>query len=241
MDSAQEARDDIKAIRSHLKDLAKAQNKRLLKVFDDSSSPDKEVEHISGQVSTLVRRCEQTIHAVKTRGGTGTSQADRDFRVNVQRGLATKLQECSSDFRGAQKEYLNKVKERQRGSSLWDEGAVTSGKSVDLGFNDGQLLDLEEMETTATTRSAEICQIASSITELHTVFKELAVLVIDQGSILDRIDYNIEGVVEMSREANVQLQKAEKSSKSNRAMKCLMGLLFFNVLLIAILIVKSRH
>ena len=42
-------------------------------------------------------------------------------------------------------------------------------------------------------------------------------LVIDQGTMLDRIDYNVEQVVHQSREANVQLQKAEKAQKSSRA------------------------
>lgn len=33
-----------------------------------------------------------------------------------------------------------------------------------------------------------------SIEDLSTIFKELAVLVIDQGTILDRIDFNMEQV-----------------------------------------------
>merc|ERR1712014_218288 len=112
---------------------------------------------------------------------------------------------------------------------------------VDLGFSDSQNQELESMELDATQRSAEIDQIATSISDLHTIFKELAVLVIDQGSILDRIDYNIEQVVHQSREANVQLQQAERSSKSNRAMKCILLLVLLNVIMILILIVKARH
>lgn len=44
-------------------------------------------------------------------------------------------------------------------------------------------------------RDVEIQQIAKSIEELSQIFKELAVLVIDQGTILDRIDFNMEQVV----------------------------------------------
>jgi hypothetical protein len=44
-------------------------------------------------------------------------------------------------------------------------------------------------------RDKEIQQIARSIEELSQIFKELAILVIDQGTILDRIDYNMEQVV----------------------------------------------
>ena len=38
----------------------------------------------------------------------------------------------------------------------------------------------------------EIVRVAQSINELATLFRELNVLVIEQGSIIDRIDYNIE-------------------------------------------------
>jgi syntaxin 16 len=239
-DCAEQAREDIKNIKQKLVQLTKAQQKRLLKVFGDDDAPDKEVEAISSQISQLVRQCEQTIHQVKTRG------ADRDrtekevsCRQNVQKGLATSLQTLSQQFRQSQKDYLGKIRERQTGA-LWDE-PLKGGDDFDLGFSDEQAQELDHMEINATQRSQEICQIATSINELHTVFKELAVLVIDQGSILDRIDYNIEQVVVQSQEANKQLQKAEESSKSNRAMKCIMILVTINMLLIVILIVKARH
>lgn len=240
VDVAEEARQDIKGVNDKLVQLQKAQNKRLLKVFGDDGAPDKDVQAISSEIGALIRRCEQTIHNFKSHGGPSTG-AEREFRHNVQRNLATQLQGLSQQFRQAQKEYLNEIRKRQRGA-IWDDvPSQGNGKAADVGFNESQLLELDSMETTASQRSQEICQIASSINDLHTVFKELAVLVIDQGSILDRIDYNIDQVVDQSREANTQLQKAEKSQKSNRAMKCLIFLVIANAILIFIMILKARH
>lgn len=221
--------------------LKKVQQKRLLNVFTDDSQPDKEVEAISGHIGKLVRHCESCIHQVKTRGAQqGVSDTDATFRENVQRNLATQLQTLSQSFRTSQKDYLDDIRKRQKGA-VWDEPSNGKRESDgDLGFTDGQMLELESMEVNASQRSEEICQIATSINELHTIFKELAVLVIDQGSILDRIDYNIEQVVDQSKQANKQLQKAEKSQKSNRATKCMLALVIANAILILILIIKAR-
>jgi len=242
VDSADEAREDIKAIKEKLVQLKKAQHKRLIKVFNDDGSPDKEVEAISNQVSSLVRRCESTIHQVKSRGGV-SSDKEQEFRINVQRNLATQLQQVSQQFRQFQKEYVGEIRKQQKGT-MWDETPTVSGSAladVDIGFTEGQNHELETMEINASQRSEEICQIASSISDLHTIFKELAVLVIDQGSILDRIDYNIEQVVVQSKEANQQLQKAEKTQKSNRAMKCIYLLVAIDTILILILIARHRQ
>mmetsp|Transcript_53528 Transcript_53528/g.98110 ORF Transcript_53528/g.98110 Transcript_53528/m.98110 type:complete len:309 (-) Transcript_53528:56-982(-) len=241
VDSATEAREDLKTLNEQLTQLKKAQQKRLLKVFGDDAGPDKEVERISSSIGTLLKRCEQTIHQVKTRGAAaGVTETDAEFRNNVQRSLATQLQKHGQSFRQMQKEYLNDIRKRQRGG-MWEEPTNTSSGQVDVGFNDSQLLELEGMESTATQRSEEICQIASSINDLHTIFKELAVLVIDQGTILDRIDYNIESVVHQSQEANKQLQKAEQHQKSNRATKCMLILVLINAIMILVLIFKNRR
>jgi len=242
IESAEEAREDLKNIRDKLVQLTKAHKKRLLKVFSDDGAPDKEADAIAGQISSLVRSCEQKIHQVKSRGGAaGVSEKDLEFRQNVQRNLATQLQQISQQFRQAQKDYLNEIRKRQRGSAFEEVPSSSQGGGVDVGFNDSQMLELESMEVNASQRSEEICRVASSINDLHTIFKELAVLVIDQGSILDRIDYNIEQVVVQSKEANVQLQKAEKSQKSNRAIKCILLLVVIDIVLILILIVKARQ
>ena len=52
-------------------------------------------------------------------------------------------------------------------------------------------------------REKEINDIAQGIIELADIFKELQGMVIDQGTVLDRVDYNIENM-------NVNVQAAEK-------------------------------
>lgn len=56
------------------------------------------------------------------------------------------------------------------------------------------------------------------VNDLAQVFKSLNQLVIDQGTILDRIDYNIDSTVANVKKANVQLRKVIKCSIHHRLM-----------------------
>lgn len=64
--------------------------------------------------------------------------------------------------------------------------------------------DLEDIHQ----RDREITGIATSITELSDLFKDLSHLVIDQGTLLDRVDYNVERMNEHVRGAVEELKVA---------------------------------
>ena len=78
------------------------------------------------------------------------------------------------------------------------------------GFTESQLAVLESNTETIDQREREVNQIAKSIHQLAEIFRDLQTLVIDQGSMLDRIDYNIEQTNVQVKEAVVQLDKVKK-------------------------------
>merc|ERR1712150_300682 len=98
-------------------------------------------------------------------------------------------------------------------------GALTETESkfgIDLNererqymLNENQVSLVDDLHEAAQSRDKEISQIARSIEELGAIFKELAVLVIDQGTILDRIDYNKKKVEKKNKEDIQQIQKAK--------------------------------
>lgn len=170
--------------------------------------------------------------------------------ANVQRSLAMQLQTLSMDFRQKQRKYLGDVKAQKSGGlvesearfgiNLEDDGTLQQNDFDSFGGTTQQMAVVDDLQSEIQSRDKEISQIAKSIEELGSIFKELAVLVIDQGTILDRIDYNMEAVVEHTRTGIKQLEKAEKSQKSARPMKCIICLLCTVMILLLILVLKHR-
>lgn len=107
-----------------------------------------------------------------------------------------------------------------------------------------QILLLQEEEGQNTQvedyaqRNAEITQIASSILELSQLFQDLQTLVIDQGSLVDRIDYNIETMAKDMEKADVELKIASSTQRRTGKGQCILFLVLLCALLIVVIIVK---
>jgi syntaxin 16 len=87
-------------------------------------------------------------------------------------------------------------------------------------------------------RDAEIIKIAQSITELSVLFRELSVLVIEQGTVLDRIDYNVEHTLIKVQAGTKELVTADKYSRKGRSIECIIFLILLILVLLLILIAK---
>lgn len=241
VDFADKAKEEIKEIRDLLVQLAKAQQRRLLRA-GLGDAPDQEVEAIAAAIAMQIRVCEQSIHQVRTCGRSqGGSSLDDEFRQNTQRALAAQLQQLAKQSREQQRDYMQEVKRRQQ-PMLDLEGGQAGGQAAaaSQGPTQQQLLELENMEEFAATRSCEVAQIASSVEELSRIFRELAVMVIDQGSILDRIDYNTEKIYKKSDDGKKQMEKAVNVKRKNdtRAMYCFVGWATADVVALLILLIK---
>lgn len=171
------------------------------------------------------------------RGGT----ADNRVRKNIQRSIASRLHELSGSFRKAQKQYLGELQRLKDGGSVdmfGGGGAGAGARDVDMGFSAEQIHAMAEMEESTEWRDQEIARIARSVEELAVLFKDLATLVVEQGTMLDRIDYNMESTVERTKKGVEKLEQAEKYQKSARPLKCMAFLMVLIIILVIILITQ---
>jgi len=255
VDFSDKAREDLKEAQTQLVKLTKAHEKRL-RQFDAGS--ESEIQALTSSIGNLIRRCEQSIFQVRTLRQGEDSSMDDEFRHNVQRNLAAQLQQISGEMRKAQKKYLEEMKRRQnpqqqlqqqqqqqqqQASYDVESGRPSNGDAGGSVLRQEWLREQEDMERTAAVRSTEIAQIAESVSELHQIFKDMANLVIEQGSILDRIDFNTEKVYKKVNDGRGQMVKAVQKKKENdsRVMKCFIGWAVADLIMLIGLLVKYQY
>lgn len=109
-------------------------------------------------------------------------------------------------------------------------------RQAQLPMDDQLALDAE-LNAHLRDRQAEMSTIMKSFAELNILFQEVNTLVVDQGSALDRIDYNIEQVEHRVELGAVSLEKAHRTITRMRKFKVLLGsgLLLFVILLLIIM------
>lgn len=208
--------------------------------FDDDNNKEYEIEILTQQITRSFHKCQQNIKLIGQRAKNGSTQQQRMAR-NIMSSLAQKLQEESTDFKQSQSAYLNRLKgreEREKNFLGVEEnyqpgGSDTDTEYFDQRFTNDQIQMVEQNSAEIEQREKEIRNIVESIAELGTVFKDLANLVVDQGSLLDRIDFNMEQTVIKVEDGLQQLVKGEKHQKRGR--KCLF--ILFLALVVLVLIV----
>ena len=183
---------------------------------------------------------------------------------NLKKRFAIMAQQFSGEFREMQGKYIRYLKKDEVEISnvnngitaLTNEDAndvesysrkamVESSKQIQLQntqmqmqVNKNELIDDQQF---LLEREREIYKISQSVVEISMIFKELENIVIDQGTILDNIEYNLDRTVENVQGAHQQLNKAEGYQKQTRKCKIVLFLVLLIFLMLMLLMVKPRR
>ena len=246
VDKIEAVEEETQKIQVMMRELQSLHNKRLTVSFDmNEEDQEREINQKTLEITEVFRKAESHLKRFSGQGDErDISASERTVRRNMQSQAARSLQGLSLKFRTSQKQYMQRVQAQKSGSGDKDFDYLnapepqTSQLDVDLGFTSAQMVVVGEAEDLVNARDEEIQQIAKSIEELAEIFKELAVLVIDQGTILDRIDYNMENAVEHAKEGVEQLEKAEQHQKNATGFKCICLLVVLIIIMLGVLIWK---
>lgn len=244
VDISEEITTNVQRVRTKMSELAKAHAKALMPSFGDGKEDQHHIESLTHEITSLLRRSEKMLQRLSAAG----PSEDSNVRKNVQRSLATDLQSLSMELRRKQSTYLKRLRQQKEGSDDVDLEMNLNGSNVkkdyddefdDIGFSEHQMTKLKKSEALTAEREREIQQVVESVNELAQIMKDLSVLVIDQGTIVDRIDYNIQNVAASVEEGFKQLQKAERSQKKGGMVMCATTLIIMCFIMLVLLILKE--
>ncbi|BAO38149.1 t-SNARE affecting a late Golgi compartment protein 2 [Kluyveromyces marxianus] len=243
--------------------LAKLYQKNSLPGFQDNRQDEQQIEDISFQVIKKFQECFgviKTLTRIKETQFSNGQQLNKDeLRIldNLEKNYALKVQEKSQKFRVLQNnhlKFLNKddfkplpTAKSNDDTLLLLEEEVQQGDSNEIDSYSKQTLQKQNAKMHDSNqqflqqRDEEITQLAKGVLEVSTIFREMQSLIIDQGTVVDRIDYNLENTVVELKQAQRELDKATHYQK--RSQKCKI-ILFLSLLVLAmfmLVMLKPHH
>jgi syntaxin 16 len=259
VDVSEQIDETLASIRRKVSQLDVLHRRNALPGFDDRSKDEKEIEKLTLQITSDLHGCQSLIKGLDSQLQKETSAAELKMGANMKISLATKVQEASMQFRKMQSQYLKSLRnEAFPATPLERAGSPAQFGSSQFAGSDPQLedeLDVQLSENTlqqssmlATSEDAsirqreqEITKIAQGILELAEIFKDLQTMVIDQGTLLDRIDYNVETMYVNVKQADKELIQGAHYQKRTQKCKIILLLVLIILALIIILIVKPKR
>nr|QQL93557.1 SNARE1 [Heterodera schachtii] len=195
-----------------------------------------------------------------------SSSSFSKLRHNVVASLLLVLNSLMHDFRTSQSAFLRQLDSRTTnldtfvlksssnvvptavsvcaGDSGSTDGAMTNGtrdadKQQQEELTIDQIQYIMQNEHVSKEREQEVLKISKSILELHSMFKDIASMIIDQGTILDRIDYNVEQSASRITSAFKSVHKADRYQKKNKKMQLIVMLSAFAILLMLLIVLTK--
>ena len=190
---------------------------------DTSEELQKDVEKLSDDVQRFLRELERLL-ATGVRVLDETSVDEARAASNVRKHLSTRLNGLVTAFRHGQQSYAKQLKKRDErvrqlrtfGDEEVHQRLETEEKVagyLEMGYTQDDIKELLLMEDQALEMNAEVQKIMASINELNSMFKDLRDMVVEQGTVLDRIDYNIEQAHTKISAGVKELQGAREQQK----------------------------
>jgi len=208
--------------------------------FEDNESQD-EVEILTAKITEMITKSKNKVKRIENEQV--VNPQEQQIKKNLQMSLATQLQDLATGFKKSQKDYFDRLKGKQAKLQQFDpvdDGYNSTPQDINTGMTQRQLDTIQVNHELIQQRNEELKNIAKSINEIVEIFRDLGTLVVEQGTILDRIDHNIELASESVVVGVTNLKKGAQTAKATNKLLWIMILCVFIVIMVVIIIIKSQ-
>jgi len=209
------------------------QQKRIIPKFDEEENIeiDKNIKKLIIVMTNKVKKCEDNIKLLNKFNKFNLSDQEKEMQENMTIHLITNLKEFSNNFRINEQNYMNNFKHFGNQNYNNEENEI-----LDNELNNNDLFGQKEIDITLKKRDQEINSLLNSLNDLSSIFKDLQNVILAQGTILDRIDFNIDTAALNVEKANKHLKKADEALKKSCYVKA-MGFILIVIFIESILLI----
>lgn len=184
--------------------------------------------HTFGELAQEFRRVLEEHPGVKD--AVSTQKIVRDFQNVLHRSeLVMKTAKAKEQKRRQVEGDVSDREGVESSSGVQEMAALVDGRRIENQVQYNEAL-IEE-------RDRAITEITGQIGEVHQIFQDLAVLVHDQGEMVDDIEANLTRASNKTHDAHTQLIRAERSQRRARSTWCFLAMLAGGAIGVLLLIV----
>lgn len=212
---------------------------------DETETLMDEVKRTSHRIHNGLKKLKQQIEAEQE----GPERNTADFRIKKAQysTLSRKFTEVMADYNQVQEEYREKCKDRITRQLKYTGKRVTEDEVEEMLESDNPAVFTKDiLIDTAQKRQAlgeiearhqEILHLEENIKELHDMFYDMAILVEEQGEMIDLIEHNVELAAAHVEVGQQNIRRAAEYSRSNRRLKCIICMVITGVVVVILVII----
>ena len=195
---------------------------------EENKTLNKSINSTVSVITDKIHECENSITALSLEKTNDDMQAQ--LKDNMKLYLITQFSEFTRHFKYNQEIYIRKYNELGGGEDL-------DKKENNEIQNENYLLKTEKVNQLK-RRDTELGELLNSMNNLTSTFRDLKNLVMEQGTVLDRIDYNIDIAAVNTAKGKQHLMKASELQKKSCFRNAMLALVFIIFIESVILIMK---
>ena len=213
--------------------LKEEQQKRIVPNFNETESKliTQNIQMISNKMTQQLKKCKNLTKELKIQ--LANSDLDENVKINMYQNLLNRLAETTRALQINEEMQLQKYQEfngvEDSFFNINNYDSIETNQTQNFRSIDTKKLDVNK------ERNKEIDQIVKTVNDLKEIFMDVSEMVISQGTILDRIDYNTYQTRHNIRRGNKEMEETHERLKSGclrRINQILIGIIFIMAILI---------
>ena len=237
MDMYEQCNNLLQDLEIEFNKLKEEQQKRIVPSFDETNTKliNQNIQMISDRMTQKLKKCKYLTKELKAL--LANSSLDDNIKINMYQNLLNRLAEISREMQINEEKYIQKYQELNGYEESYfsinntnNLDSIETFQSHVFNSNNKKKIDINK------ERNKEIDHMVNTVNELKNIFQDVSNMVISQGTILDRIDYNTYEGRHNIRRGNRELEQSHESLKSG-CLRRLNQILIIAIFIMSLLII----